>query len=287
MGLSWLKVREDLHEDPAVLRMASQLKTRPEHVVGYCIRFWAWVSRNCHGGSVTGVTLLSVETVLNLPGFCDMLVTCGWLEYSEASGEPVITIPKYDRHLSEGAKERALAAERKANERKRKGENVTEMSRSKRDNSVTREEKRRVKKERKKESDLSDGMEFVVQRVPELANGKSLWRIAADPSGMIDALGAITPETVQTSRNLTDWFSRQSTAQRPAIEPTARGLCVALACGMAARDRARDKPAGLFAKIVRGRKWGDVAEYLPRAVAEVRAMMDAGTVRLRKDDHDG
>lgn len=159
MGLPWLKVREDLHEDPAVLRIASQLDTRPEHVVGYCVRFWAWVSRNCHGGSVTGVTLLSVERVLNLPGFCDMLRDVGWLEYDDSGAQPVITIPKYDRHLSDGAKERALATERKSKERKRKesgeGEkmpdsaiahshdSVTDMSRCERDKSVTRGEERR------------------------------------------------------------------------------------------------------------------------------------------------
>ena len=143
MAQDWIKMREALHEDPAVLQMAALLGTRPEHVVGYCHKFWSWVSRNCHDGSVTGVTTLSLDAVLNLPGFCDMLVTVGWLEYDDADGRPVITIPHFDRHLSEGAKARALAAERQRKSRGKNNADVTNASRCKRDKSVTREEKRR------------------------------------------------------------------------------------------------------------------------------------------------
>jgi len=142
MSMDWIKVRECIHEDPAVLRMAANLGTRPEHIVGYCVKFWSWVSRNCHAGSVTGVTLVSLECVLNLPGFCDELRKVGWLEVEDVDGEPCIKIPKFDRHLSQGAKARALARDRQRSSRSTRHADVTNMSRSERDKTVTRERER-------------------------------------------------------------------------------------------------------------------------------------------------
>lgn len=140
MAGDWIKMREALHEDPAVLAMANGLATRPEHVVGYCHRFWSWVSRNCHDGIVTGVTIESLESVLNLPGFLSLMRAVGWLEYDQSGASPTIAIPKFDRHLSQGAKSRGLNAER---QRAARNGNVTSLSRTKRDEINTREEKRR------------------------------------------------------------------------------------------------------------------------------------------------
>lgn len=143
MAWDWIKVRESIHEDPAVLRIAANLGTRPEHIVGYLVKFWSWVSRNCHAGSVTGVTLVSLECVLNLPGFCDELVKVGWLEVEESDGETRINIPKYDRHLSQGAKARALASERQRSSRASRHASVTDVSQVCHTKTMTREEKRR------------------------------------------------------------------------------------------------------------------------------------------------
>lgn len=135
MAGDWIKMREDLHEDPAVLQMANKLGARPEHVVGYCHRFWSWVSRNCHDGSVTNVTLVSVESVLGLPNFLHLLCDVGWLEYIESTSGTKILIPNFERHMSQSAKARALATSRKRHAR------VPKKSRSQRDKNATREEK--------------------------------------------------------------------------------------------------------------------------------------------------
>lgn len=132
----WIKMREDLHEDPAVLQIAQELEVRPETVVGMCHRFWGWVSRQCHDGSVTGVTLVSLGSVIGLSGFPELLVRVGWLEYDDSDPQsPVIHIPKFERHLSEGAKARALASERQRNARRHAKNEQT--SRSERDEIVT------------------------------------------------------------------------------------------------------------------------------------------------------
>ena len=152
MAGDWIKMREDLHEDPAVLWMAQQLGVRPETIVGFCHRFWGLVSRQTCDGCLRGPTLASLGSVLGLSGFPELLVQVGWLDYDTSNPEwPVVNIPKYERHLSEGAKARLLAAERQRLSRvkspQKYPENVTpgalHPSRIERDKSVTREEKRR------------------------------------------------------------------------------------------------------------------------------------------------
>jgi len=153
MAGDWIKMREDLYEDPAVLWMAEQLKTRPEHIVGYLHRFWGWVSRNCVPDSpgqmsrscpdsvpVT-VPISYVESVLGLPGFVEMLCDkhVDWARYDPETCE--LVIPKIDRHLSEGGKTRALAAEKKR--RQRAKDPPRKVSRKCPHKTGTREEKRR------------------------------------------------------------------------------------------------------------------------------------------------
>ena len=142
MSGEWIKMRIDLMEDPAVMQMADKLDIREEAVVGYCHALWSWVSRQCHADSVTGVTLVSLGRRINLPGFPELMCDVGWLEYDDTGELPVIRIPNFERHLSQSAKKRANAALRKARQR----DPVTQMSRTERDTSVTREEKRREEK---------------------------------------------------------------------------------------------------------------------------------------------
>ena len=158
MADDWIKVRENLHEQPEILAIASELDARPEHIVGYCIRFWGWVSRNvspndrdkCPGGCVTNVPLVSVEAVLNLPGFLGLLCKVGWLKYEIVDGKHVITVPKMDKHLSETAKKRAEEAEKKRKQRsKQRPENVPGKSGHCPEKTGTREEKRREEKSNK------------------------------------------------------------------------------------------------------------------------------------------
>lgn len=142
MSGEWIKMRIDLMEDPAVMQMADKLDVREEAVVGYCHALWSWVSRQCHADSVTGVTLVSLGRRINLPGFPELMCDVGWLEYDDTGELPVIRIPNFERHLSQSAKKRANSALRQSKRRA----SVTQPSRTERDTSVTREEKRREEK---------------------------------------------------------------------------------------------------------------------------------------------
>lgn len=135
-------MRLDLHEDPAVIEMADAMDVREEVIVGYLHKIWSWASRQCHAGSVTGVTLVSLGRVTGLSGFPELMRDAGWIEEKAENGKPVVTFPNWDRWLGQSAKKRLNAAERKREERK-KSPDVTKMSHHKRDKSVTTGEERR------------------------------------------------------------------------------------------------------------------------------------------------
>jgi hypothetical protein len=145
MAGDWIAMRLDLYEDPAVTYMAEQLGQREEVVVGYLHRIWAWASRQCHDGSVTNVTLMSLGRVTSLPNFPDLMVQAGWLEHGIGDdGRPFIRFPNWERWMAESAKKRLLAAKRQS---KKRHATVTKMSRSERDESVTRGEERREERD--------------------------------------------------------------------------------------------------------------------------------------------
>ena len=179
MANDWIRVRMDIHEDPAILQIAAKLDVRAETVVGYCVRFWSWASRHmsqedrdiCPAGSVAGIEMAHIEQVLNMPNFLQMLLEVGWLERNLIDNLidnlTVLTIPKFDRWLSESAKQRGLEAERKRAQRAKE-----KVSHKNWDNVPPREEKRREEKKQKrrgvdnfpagKSSPPPKGQEFVV-----------------------------------------------------------------------------------------------------------------------------
>ena len=142
MAGDWIPMRLDLNEDPAVIYMADKLDVREEVVVGYLHKVWSWASRQCHAGSVTNVTLMSLGRVTNLHGFPELMRDAGWLvEGKDDQGVPFIEFPNWQNWLSQSAKKRIQDAKRQQNRRKTSVSDchadVTEMSRSQRDKSVT------------------------------------------------------------------------------------------------------------------------------------------------------
>lgn len=142
MAGDWIPMRLDLYEDPAVTYMADKLQCREETIVGYLHRVWSWASRQCHDGSVTNVTLMSLGRVTNVAGFPELMRDAGWLvETQDDQGRPCVVFPKWENWMSESAKKRLQDAKRQAKRRSgavsKSHADVTKMSRSGCDKSVT------------------------------------------------------------------------------------------------------------------------------------------------------
>ena len=149
--MAWIKLRTDLLNDPAVYRLAAELKLDRFAIVGRLAAFWGWADQHAVDGAVDGATSHVVDDVVSLPGFAEALQRVKWLVIAADS----VVIPNHDRHNGANAKERALKTERQSKWRKSKEDqqvsaaNVVDGApKSRVDGAVdgrpsTREEKRR------------------------------------------------------------------------------------------------------------------------------------------------
>lgn len=133
MSASWLKIRHDLADDPAVIQLSEAVQIEDDAVIGKLFRLWSWADRHTTDGHAVGIGIRWVDRLTRCEGFGAALVRVGWL-VEDNSG---LSFPRFDRHCSDTAKARALANERQNRVRHAP---VTVPSRSERDKSVTREE---------------------------------------------------------------------------------------------------------------------------------------------------
>lgn len=139
MAGEWIKMRNDLAEDPAVISMAARFGVDEDMIVGKLHRLWSWADRQSRDGHAAGVTNVWIDRYIRLDGFAEAMVEVRWLAIDETG----ITFPNFDRHNGETAKSRALGAKRKQKQRTNVPQTVPDMSRTERDKNGTREEKRR------------------------------------------------------------------------------------------------------------------------------------------------
>jgi uncharacterized phage protein (TIGR02220 family) len=139
MAGDWIKMRIALADDPAVISIAARLSVDEFEVVGMLHHLWGWADTQSRDGHAPGVTNVWIDRYVRHVGFAEAMVSVGWLKVDESG----VTFPNFERHNGESAKARALAAERKRNQRGKVTAESGQVSRNERDISVTREEKRR------------------------------------------------------------------------------------------------------------------------------------------------
>lgn len=139
MAGDWIKMRIDLAEDPAVIGMAEALGLDEFAVVGRLHVLWGWADSQSRDGHARGVTEKWIDRKVQRDGFAAAMAAAGWLLLRDGG----IEFPNFDRHNGETAKQRGLATNRKKKSREKVTQNVTHASRHERDETVTREEKRR------------------------------------------------------------------------------------------------------------------------------------------------
>ena len=122
----------------------------PVTVFGALVTLWCLAdSHASENGELVGYTCDDIDTYVGVPGFCHSL-PCDWID---TDGE-YVKLPEYQEHNGTTGKTRAQASKRQ-----KKHRDVTEVSRSKRDASVTRGEEIREEKKSTPEVDLFDGVD--------------------------------------------------------------------------------------------------------------------------------
>jgi len=117
---NWIKIEKATPTKAEILAMAAELKIDPDAVLGKLVRLWCWADDNTETGHVKSVTLALLDSIIGRVGFAEAMQNAGWIVETKDG----VRFPKYDRHMSESAKKRALAAERQS--RKRNAKNVTQ-----------------------------------------------------------------------------------------------------------------------------------------------------------------
>lgn len=106
--MSWIKLENHIFDKTEIHEISQSLSIDPDAVVGKCARVWAWFDVNTTNGVTKSVTKSLLDRYCGVTGFCDAMVSCGWM--IEING--MIELPNYDRHNSATAKSRALGSKR-------------------------------------------------------------------------------------------------------------------------------------------------------------------------------
>jgi hypothetical protein len=106
--MAWIKMRTDLHRDPAVIQLSEKFGWQEHVIVGLLHKIWSWADEQLIDGNACGVTKAFLDRYINVDGFADALVHVGWLQ-ANAQG---LHFPNFEVHMSETAKKRATTAKR-------------------------------------------------------------------------------------------------------------------------------------------------------------------------------
>lgn len=120
MAGDWIKVEHTTPDKPEVVKLAGILGIDQDAVVGKLLRLWIWADQQSVSGNALTVTNSFLDRLVFCPGFAAGLVKVGWLNGREG----LLSIPNFDRHNGQSAKNRANTNRRVANSRKAHHERV-------------------------------------------------------------------------------------------------------------------------------------------------------------------
>lgn len=107
--MSWIKIRTDLLDDSAVLRLSDILGTDDPTTVGLLVRFWAWIDRQTADGTGIAISRARLDKLVGRDGFTAGMIEVGWLLGEDGDFQ----VPNFERHNGNSAKARALETEAK------------------------------------------------------------------------------------------------------------------------------------------------------------------------------
>lgn len=113
MAGDWIKMRDNLWDDPRVAKIVDLTDSSEAAVVGALYWLWATADQHTYDGIMPGLTLRSINRKTGVAGFSEALCEIGWLE-DHPQGARIID---FDKHNGSSAKKRLDTAKRVANHR--------------------------------------------------------------------------------------------------------------------------------------------------------------------------
>jgi len=113
MAGDWIKMRNNLWDDPRVSSLCDLTGLPEAMVIGGLYWLWASADEHSEDGYMPGLSVASIDRKTGCKGLGDGLLSIGWIEDTPGG----ITILRFDEHNGKSAKRRSLDAQRKANDR--------------------------------------------------------------------------------------------------------------------------------------------------------------------------
>lgn len=115
MAGDWMPIRLDLVDDPDVLNIAAEVRSRglfdeidSDLIVGKLCRVLAWANRHTATGDIFGMTFAALDRIAGIEGLACGMNKVGWLRKTDTG----IVFEKWDEWNSNSAKSRLLSAQR-------------------------------------------------------------------------------------------------------------------------------------------------------------------------------
>lgn len=115
MAGDWIKIEHATPDKPEIVKMSGILDMDQDAVTGKLIRLWIWADQNSEMGNGVTVTDSFIDRVTFCSGFSAALRNVGWLTGKNGC----LTLPNFDRHNGQTAKDRANINRRVAKHRKK------------------------------------------------------------------------------------------------------------------------------------------------------------------------
>ena len=103
---NWIKIDSSLLAKPEVFHIAELTGMSRYEVVGRLISVWVWADEQSRDGNAASVTEAHLDELHGAQGFAHAMIEAGWLTVTKSG----VSIPNFDRHISQSAKARALTA---------------------------------------------------------------------------------------------------------------------------------------------------------------------------------
>ena len=113
MAGAWIKLQVNLARSAKVMQFAAALRMRRREALGMAVEWFCWVDAQCANGC-TGLLPEQVDDVMGCERLADALLAVGW---GFVGTDGFLYVADFEQHNGEGAKARALAAERQAKKR--------------------------------------------------------------------------------------------------------------------------------------------------------------------------
>lgn len=132
MAGDWIKMRDNLWDDPRIARLCDLTGESEAAVIGGLYWLWSTADQHTEDGVMPGLSTNGIDRKTGIKGLGSGLVAIGWIvDHPEC-----IRIVNFEEHNGSSAKKRAVTAKRVANHRSCKA-GVTQEALQNEDKSVT------------------------------------------------------------------------------------------------------------------------------------------------------